>query len=364
MITLKRLLTTAGAGALLAAVLLFGGKPCVAKAAAADFGYTLVEDETGKFVRGLMVSLAGVYTDASSTSACIDIVNAGEGVRVLGRRGDYYRIRCNSQVGYVHESCIVVDKDVDAYLESSDAFKLSLLVLEDTFLSGAGTVGAIDSVQAGDVLTALERVGAVYKVEHGSVGGYAYVAADKCSPFYDVKYHKFTDVNFEQMNNEIAQLQRMIDEYQLMIERQAYDQAVTMAESVSSVYDVSVLESTTPLRREIVKYALQFVGNPYVWGGTDLVNGADCSGFCQSVLAHFGIDVSRCSYTQCYDGTSVELDALQPGDLVFYKRGLSIGHVVMYIGDGNVVQARGKDYGICITSVDYNTPFCARNVID
>ena len=124
------------------------------------------------------------------------------------------------------------------------------------------------------------------------------------------------------------------------------------------------LSGTTELRADIVKYAVQFVGNPYVWGGTDLDNGADCSGFVQQVLAHFGINVPRASYMQVNQGKTVAFNVLQPGDLIFYMRGARIGHVTMYIGNGKCVQARGHAYGICITDFDYSTPYCAKNVID
>lgn len=121
---------------------------------------------------------------------------------------------------------------------------------------------------------------------------------------------------------------------------------------------------TGGLRNDIVNYAKKFVGNPYVWGGTSLTSGADCSGFVQSVLREFGIKVPRVSYEQCRVGKEVSLNKLKPGDLVFYWRGNRIGHVVMYAGNGKCVQARGSAYGIVITDLYYDKPYCARNVID
>lgn len=123
-----------------------------------------------------------------------------------------------------------------------------------------------------------------------------------------------------------------------------------------------LLEGT--LRQQIIQYALQFVGNPYVWGGNSLTSGVDCSGFTREVLKKFGINIKRCSYDQAEQGKRVPLDQLQPGDLIFYKRGSRIGHVVMYIGDGKVVQARGRAYGIVVTDLYYDTPAWACNVID
>lgn len=103
--------------------------------------------------------------------------------------------------------------------------------------------------------------------------------------------------------------------------------------------------------RAIADFALQFVGNPYVWGGTSLTNGADCSGFAQSVYKHFGISIPRTSAEQSQYGQKVAFDALQPGDLVFYA-----GHVAISIGDGRIVHASSAKEGIKISDdVTYRT---------
>lgn len=113
----------------------------------------------------------------------------------------------------------------------------------------------------------------------------------------------------------------------------------------------------------VAHYALQFVGNPYVWGGSSLTNGADCSGFTMSVYAHFGYGLPHSSGSQAGCGRAVSLSELQPGDLVFYRHGGSIGHVAMYIGGGRVVHAQCKRTGITTSSVNYRTPACARRII-
>ena len=111
---------------------------------------------------------------------------------------------------------------------------------------------------------------------------------------------------------------------------------------------------------EIVNFAVQFVGNPYVWGGTSLTNGADCSGFTQSVFAHFGISLPRTAAEQCGSGTPVDLGSIQPGDLLFYDGGSGIGHVSIYMGNGQVVHASNASTGITISSYGYRTPCAAR----
>ena len=109
-------------------------------------------------------------------------------------------------------------------------------------------------------------------------------------------------------------------------------------------------------RASIVSYALQFVGNPYVAGGTSLTNGADCSGFTQSVFRDCGVSIPRDSRSQAAAGREISVSAVQPGDLLFYSNGGSINHVALYIGNGQVVHASTEKTGIKISSYNYRTP--------
>ena len=131
---------------------------------------------------------------------------------------------------------------------------------------------------------------------------------------------------------------------------------------------VTIPDDVNPaeLRQELVEYALQFVGNPYVYGGTSLTEGADCSGFVQSIFGKFGIKLNRVSADQALNGREVSIDQIQPGDLIFYvSRGSSrISHVSLYIGNGQVVHALNQSKGICVSDMYYNTPYTIRNVID
>lgn len=114
----------------------------------------------------------------------------------------------------------------------------------------------------------------------------------------------------------------------------------------------------------VVNYALQFVGNPYVWGGTSLTNGADCSGFVMSVYAHFGVSLPHSSASQAGYGRKVSLSEAQPGDLVFYARGGSVNHVGIYIGGGRIVNAACKREGICTKSVSYRSVYCVKRILN
>lgn len=108
----------------------------------------------------------------------------------------------------------------------------------------------------------------------------------------------------------------------------------------------------------IVDYACQFIGNPYVWGGTSLTDGADCSGFVQSVFAHFGISLPRTTYDQINAGVEVSYDQAMPGDLICYD-----GHIGIYIGNGQIVNAQNSEQGIGISPATYTTILSVRRIV-
>ncbi|RHR49109.1 hydrolase Nlp/P60 [Clostridium sp. AF18-27] len=117
-------------------------------------------------------------------------------------------------------------------------------------------------------------------------------------------------------------------------------------------------------RSKVVNYALQFVGNPYVWGGTSLTKGADCSGFTMQVMKQFGVSLPHYSGAQAKMGKPVKSSEMRPGDLIFYANsGGTVNHVAMYIGNGQIVHAASKKSGIKISTWNYRTPVAIRNVL-
>lgn len=147
------------------------------------------------------------------------------------------------------------------------------------------------------------------------------------------------------------------------------DNNVDVQYALTEAIKFSPMEETAnqqaSLRSKIVNYALKFVGNPYVWGGTSLTNGADCSGFTQSVLRNFGISVPRVSREQANTGKGIKSSDMRPGDLIFYTNSKgTINHVAMYIGNGQIVHAASRRSGIKISTWNYRTPAKIRNVID
>ena len=137
-----------------------------------------------------------------------------------------------------------------------------------------------------------------------------------------------------------------------------------LQEAIEYYPAVEAANAAMAFRNKIVNFACQFVGNRYVWGGTSLTHGCDCSGFTQSVLKNFGISVPRVSRDQARSGSKVTSANMRPGDLIFYaNRSGTINHVGMYIGNGQVVNAASTRSGIRIYRWNYRTPVAIRNVI-
>ena len=117
-------------------------------------------------------------------------------------------------------------------------------------------------------------------------------------------------------------------------------------------------------RESMVKFALQFVGNPYVWGGTSLTAGADCSGYVQSIYAYYGYSLPRVACDQACFGMQIPVESALPGDLIFYAKNGYVYHVSMYIGNGQVVHAAGRKVGIITSGISSNAVWATRIIQD
>ena len=126
-------------------------------------------------------------------------------------------------------------------------------------------------------------------------------------------------------------------------------------DTANPTYDVS---SYSSVRQNIVTYAMQFLGNAYVWGGNDPHTGADCSGFVKYVYKHVAdITLPRVSYEQCYSGSKISSLEMKPGDLIFYANVEgTVNHVAMYIGNGTIIHAASRNSGIKLSEWNYRTP--------
>ena len=118
------------------------------------------------------------------------------------------------------------------------------------------------------------------------------------------------------------------------------------------------------VRESLIAYASEFVGNPYVWGGTSLTSGADCSGFVQSIYAQYGYSLPRTSGEQSQYGMKIPVEEAEPGDLIFYAEDGVVYHVVIYAGDGETIEAMNESYGITFGHVLSSDAVWATRVLE
>ena len=170
-----------------------------------------------------------------------------------------------------------------------------------------------------------------------------WIDADNGYEIIPVKFNSKKEAKKYADAQEVARRAQEIKEETARIRKQALKEAARRKE-----------EKRVANRQAVADFAVQFVGNPYVWGGTSLTNGADCSGFVMSVFANFGYELPRVAAAQYSASQKRDLSQMEVGDLVFYGSGIS--HVALYIGDGKVVHALNSNKGIVITDYNYDTP--------
>lgn len=136
------------------------------------------------------------------------------------------------------------------------------------------------------------------------------------------------------------------------------NQATTQTYATTSYTDIIDNASGSDLGKKIAKFGCQYIGNPYVYGGTSLTNGTDCSGFTYRVYQNFGYTLPRTSGEQRNSGVGVEYANAQPGDLICYS-----GHVGIYIGDGKIVHASSATTGIIVSKATYRSILAVRRII-
>lgn len=167
---------------------------------------------------------------------------------------------------------------------------------------------------------------------------------------------EMTEERAQEYKDEIAAAKEVIIERQ---EQERAEEEKRKAEEAKRKAE----EERQAKRQEVVDFALQFEGNPYVYGGTSLTNGADCSGFVMSVFKEFGYELPRVAAAQMEASTLKDVKDIEPGDLVFYGD-YGIDHVALYIGDGKIIHASTSATGIKISDYDYRQPAAVGTYMD
>ena len=191
-------------------------------------------------------------------------------------------------------------------------------------------------------------VGEWTKVQSGSVTGYVYSEYIIIGNNAEQKAHEIIE-NTEKPPEEAFTYAESREEEAERLAREEQEAAAKKEEEIKALAGSG---------QAVVDYACQFIGNPYVWGGTSLTDGADCSGFVQSVFANFGISLPRTTWDQENVGIGVSYEEALPGDLILYE-----GHVGIYMGNGQIVNAMNEADGIGICSATYAPIVTIRRVL-
>lgn len=192
-------------------------------------------------------------------------------------------------------------------------------------------------------------VGEWTKVQSGTVTGYVYSDYIIIGKNADQKAREMVSQTESQQEEEAFVYAESKEEEAARLQAEAVEAARKAAEEAAAKAQTG---------QAIVDYACQFIGNPYVWGGTSLTEGADCSGFVQSVFAHFGISLPRTTWDMENVGTPVSYDQAVAGDLILYD-----GHVGIYMGNGEIVNAINSQRGIGILPATYTNILTVRRLI-
>lgn len=301
------------------------------------------------------------------------------GVIEAAEEGWYY-ITSGSVSGFVSAEYVCVGEEARTLAEEIGTQLARVTTTTLKVRTEASTEAAVlGLVPEGDILTVTETLDGWLKVDVEE--GEGYVAADYVETYTEYPHAESIQEEIERLAREEAarRAAQEAEERRKEAEQQAAAQkkaaakqstnhttagnatskVSTSGNAASGNSGTAASASDAGLGRQIADYGLQFVGNPYVYGGTSLTDGADCSGFVQSVYRNFGINLPRTSGEQGACGSAVaSLAEAQPGDLIWYS-----GHIGIYIGSGQIVHASSAKTGIKVSNAGYRTILSIRRIV-
>jgi cell wall-associated NlpC family hydrolase len=303
-----------------------------------------------------------IRNKASEESKILGKLYNNSAATILEEKGDWVKVKSGSVTGYIKVEYLVTGDKVEELAKSVGKRIATVTTTTLKVREKAGLNSTVETlVPIGEELNVKkEQKGWIkVKIDSDVIG---YVSSD-----YVELRTEFAEA--ESIEEEKARLQEEAQRAAERAEAQNQETARTTIVSTNesnepkqsndTVKEKPSSSSSSSSRSRLVDYALRFQGNPYVWGGTSLTNGADCSGFTQSVFRDNGISIPRTSRTQATGGRTISISEMQPGDLIFYDRNGTINHVAIYIGNGKVIGASNPENGIRISNYTYRQPIKA-----
>lgn len=292
-----------------------------------------------------------IRSEADENSEAVGKLPQGAVADVLEQGEAWTKIESGSVVGYVKNEYVLFGDDAGDYAEAN-CDKIATVATT--------TLKVREEANTDSTCLTLIPEGETYEVLEEEEGWTKLLISDEFSGYVS---NEFIQIEFD--------LGKAVSKEEEEAEQARQAQAAQAAQSSAATTTQQAPQQTVPedgvvsgTRQDVVNYALQFVGNPYVYGGSSLTNGTDCSGFTMSVFAHFGYSLNRTSRGQINNGTNIGIYEVQPGDLLFYNNGgTTIGHVAIYIGNGQIVHASTPKTGIIVSNAYYQTPCGATRIL-
>ena len=320
---------------------------------------TAVESEYANFAIADVDNYVNVRNQPSTEGEIVGKIFDGAVAEVLckaGENNEWFQITSGNVEGYIKAEFFIYGDEaaavMDQYVTKYAQVKADRLNVRKEATTDSARMGYIDN---GEKVKMVEDLGEWVKVIYLD-GKEGYVAKEYVLILEEYTYAK----TLEEEKAEIA-AKKALEQRQKVSEN-------LVPESTENVQAPNTNYATnTELRTSIVNYALQFVGDKYVSGGTSLATGTDCSGFTCFVYADYGYSISRTPEGQFSSaGRAIDYSQIQPGDIICYSSngGKSCTHVAMYIGDGKVVHAVNSRKGVITSNADYEPIIGVRNVID
>lgn len=310
-----------------------------------------------------------IRQNADVNSNKIGIINNGGLVTVVEKGSEWSHIKSGNCDGYIKNEFLAFGSDAKAYAENNlpkvavvnaTTLRLRESDSEDseclTLLTGGEEYGIINQGEAWTKVEVDDSLSGYVRNEYISI---SYRTSKAIA--LEVEDNNTEAASNDNATTEAAATQTAnskTTEAAKTADTTTTAPATTAAPTTeATTAALSPAPAVNPNAQSVCNYALQFVGNPYVYGGSSLTDGTDCSGFTMSVYANFGVYLPHSSAAQANCGTEVSLSEVAPGDIIFYKNGgTTIGHAALYIGGGQVVHASTEKTGIIVSNMYYSTP--------